>query len=185
MLTLYLRPIAIFGAAAIAISAAYNINKAMQQQQQQRTANDATNQGTAPPTAPQTQSSIGAGLAIGTWLVVVYTRCMPIIFLGLILGGGVVSTHAGLRQSPSETRYRGRTPLSYTIYQVLGRQPAPTGSDPRLVFKQLGQECWRAIARRGKGLKRWAVYYVLTAWDAVRRPFVPAMRSAPLPTGWN
>lgn len=182
MLTLYLRPIAIFGAAAIAVSAGYNINKAMQQQQQQQTPpRDAT----APPTALQSQSSTGAVLAVLTWLVVVYTRCMPIVFLGLLIGGGVVLTHAALRSSPSESRYRGRTTLSYTILQVLGRRQVPPGSDSRLVFKQVGQECWRAVVRRGKGLKRWAVFYMLTAWDAVRRPFVPAMRSAPLPTGWN
>jgi hypothetical protein len=37
-------------------------------------------------------------------------------------------------------------------------------------------ETIRAMAGRGR---RWCVYYALVLWDTVRRPFVPALRSAP------
>ena len=179
MFTLYLRPIAVFGAAAIAVSAAYNINNAMNQQQ------PTTDAAPPPPAAPQSQASLAAGLAAFTWVVVVYTRCMPIIFLGLVIGAIVVLMHAGLRQSPSEMRYRGRLLHSYTFYQVIGREPVPAGSDARLVFTQIGRECWKGMVKRAKGVKRWAVFYILSVWDIVRKPFIPALRSAPLPTGWN
>ncbi len=202
MLTLYLRPLAVVGALLLAVSISFNINTAIEMQQRRL---DAAGGGgaQAPAAGNMTpQSPLGAVLAIATWLAVVYTRCMPIIVLGVSIGLFICLLHAALRTSPSELRLRGNgaggtgntnpislhfyrnrgaaaAPHSYTLGQVLGRQPVPPGCDPRLLFKQINRtfiETVKASAGRGR---RWLVYYVLIAWDTVRRPFVPALRSAP------
>jgi hypothetical protein len=193
MLTLYLRPIAVVGTLILAVTLSFNINTAIETQQRRL---DAANGGgaaaAAAPTTPQ--SPLAAVLAIATWITVVYTRCMPIILLGLSIGLLICVLHATLHTSSSEQR-RGTNPISlhfhrnraaasaaphsYTLKQVLGRQPVPPGCDPRLLFRQIHStavETIRAMAGRGR---RWCVYYALVLWDTVRRPFVPALRSAP------
>jgi len=149
------------------------------------------------------QSPLSAVLAIATWIAVVYTRCMPIIILGLFIGLFLCLLHASLRTSPSELRLRGNNnntattnpitlhfqrlhrsavpaaPHSYTLGQVLGRQLSPPGCDPRLVFKQVHRTFIEFIIATLRLGKRWLMYYLLSAWDTVRRPFAPALRSAP------
>jgi PRA1 family protein len=206
MLTLYLRPIAVVGALVLAITISFNLNTALELQQRRLDAAAGAAAAAAAPTAPQ--SPLGAVLAVAAWLAVMYTRCMPIIILGLSIGMLICLLHASLHTSPSELRLRrgnvnhaaatssnpithhfyrlnrfaaasAAAPHSYTLGQVLGRQPSPPGCDPRLVFKQLHRTFIEFIIAMAVLGKRWLVYYVLIAWDTVRRPFVPALRSAP------
>ena len=194
MLTLYLRPIAVFGALFLGFTIAFNINTAMGQQraaferQQMNNANGRRGGGGGadPNPTPPMPSPVGSALAITSWLAVAYTKCLPIITLGISLASFVVLAHASLREAPSESRHRGRTPLSYTFLQVLGRRPAvPPGSDPRLVFKQLWHAGRCTIANKIRAVGRWTQFYLMTAWDFVRRPFVPALRNTPLATSWS
>lgn len=171
MATLYLRPAAVIGAVVLGVSIVYNLNHALETQRA------AAGGGAAPPRAAQPPSTLGALLAVGTWVAVAYTRCIPVIGLGLGLGGAAAAWHAALRAAPSEARHRGRAPISYSLWQVLGREAAPAGADPRALFRQAAAAGVGAAARRAAAARRWAKYYALTAWDAVRRPFVPALRS--------
>ena len=183
MLTLYLKPIAVFGAAALALSITYNINRALEQQ---RRAADPQNHQQQRRGGGVDQSPLGGAiLAAATWLIVALTKCIPIILLGLVNATLVVLTHACVRKSPSEMRYRGRTMYSYTFAQVVRRQAVPPGNDPLLVFKQLLQAGVGVVVGRLRLIRRWVVYYALAGWDVVRRPFTPALRSAPLATSWG
>jgi hypothetical protein len=193
----------------LSVTLSFNINTAIEQQQRRVEAAAGAQQGGDGNAAPTTsQSPLSAVLAIITWIAVAYTRCMPIIILGLSIGLVLCLFHASLRTSPSELRLRGSNtatatnpitlhfqrfhrsvaaataaPHSYSLGQVLGRQPSPPGCDPRLVFKQAYRtliEFIISILRLGR---RWLVYYLLSVWDTVRRPFVPALRSAP--TTWT
>jgi len=173
MLTLYLRPKAVLGAAAIALSTAINLPHALalasdpaarerrRQQQQQED-----------PSAQMWRSL----LMIATWLIVAYTRCVPVLMLGMMLAAGCIVCHASARQAPSEVRYRGREPLGYSLGQVLGMQPVQGGADPRLVLKQLVHGARTSSMHLAARALRWGKYYTLTLWDRVREPFVPGMR---------
>ncbi|KAG7674060.1 hypothetical protein NADE_004252 [Nannochloris sp. 'desiccata'] len=188
VLTLYLRPIAVLGALVLAVTISFNINTAIEQQRR-RLGVGAQGEAAAAANAaaPTTlQSPLGAVLAISTWIAVVYTRCMPIILLGVSIGLVICLLHASLRTSPSELRLRGSSanatanpitlhfqrfnraaaaPHSYTLGQVLGRQPCPPGCDPRLLFKQV-HRTFIELTKAALGLgRRWLVYYLLSAWD--------------------
>lgn len=56
-----------------------------------------------------------------TWLLVAYTRCLPVLLLGAVVALVAVLVHCGLRRAPSEYRHRGRQLLGFTWRQVLGR----------------------------------------------------------------
>jgi hypothetical protein len=172
MLTLYLRPAAVIGAIALGFSIVYNLNHALEMQRAAAAAG-----GGAPPRPTQPPSTLGAALAMVTWIAVAYTRCIPVIALGLTLGGAAAGWHAALRAAPTEARHRGRTPISFTFLQILGRQAAPAGADPRALFRQVVAAGAGAVTRHAAAARRWTKYYALTAWDVVRRPFVPALRS--------
>lgn len=67
------------------------------------------------------EQAFNAGLMLVTWVLVGYTRCLPILLLGAVAALGAVLAHCGLRRAPSEYRHRGRTPLGFTWRQLLGR----------------------------------------------------------------
>ena len=183
MLTLYLRPIAVIGAMALAITTYYNITAITQRHQQQH-ANEQQSNGT-----------LGPALAAATWIVVVFTKCVPILLLGLCIGCIAVLVHASLRPSPSEQRTytatpllasvgggngRGRRrspPLSYVLRDVLFAHRytinPQEGIDPRLVFRQLWDAGGRWAAYKTTQLRRWTVYYGLAALDFLKNPSIP------------
>lgn len=64
---------------------------------------------------------LSAALMLVTWVLVGYTRCLPILLLGAVAALAAVLVHCGLRRAPSEYRHRGRAPLGFTLAQLLGR----------------------------------------------------------------
>lgn len=142
-LTFYLRPAALLGTAAIALSMYHHYNRIKQQQQRERERRgNGTDSAAAAPEMPQdpNEQLLSAAYTIGAWMLVVYTRCMPILMLAMVLATASVLLHAVARRAPSEYRHRGRHLLGYTLSEVLGRSAPPTAdADPRLLFKQLLQ----------------------------------------------
>jgi len=173
MLTMYLRPLAVVGAAALALSAYFSLRHAFALASETGARTQARSE-----QEDSTEYIFRGALSVGTWITVAYTRCVPVLLLGFLLALWAIAIHATLRPAPSETRHRGRTPLGYTVAQCIGRQPVAGGADARLVFKQLLFVGYQWVAVRGKLAWRWSKYYFLTAWDAIRRPFAPALRSS-------
>ena len=62
-----------------------------------------------------------AASTVATWVLVAYTRCLPVLLLGMAAALVVVLLHCALRRAHSEQRHKGRQPLGYTWQQVLGR----------------------------------------------------------------
>jgi hypothetical protein len=144
--TFYLRPRALLGAAAVLFSTYRSIRMAyqtqVQQQQRQQAAAAAVAASRAQSErqqlwrqAQQAQHTVAAAAAapdpneqavtalatVVTWLLVAYTRCLPILLLGAVAALVAVLLHCALRRAPSEYRYKGRLLLGYTWRQVLGR----------------------------------------------------------------
>ena len=64
---------------------------------------------------------VTAALTVVTWLLVAYTRCIPVLLLGMAASLVAVLAHCGLRRAPSEHRYKGRLLLGFTLRQLLGQ----------------------------------------------------------------
>jgi hypothetical protein len=168
--TFYLRPKALLGAAAVvgslyrsatlayrrqqqqqqAASAAGAVagtdGRAVRQQQQQQqqqanaTAGIPVNRRRAAGTDPNEQL-VTAATTLLTWLLVAYTRCLPMLLLGSAASLAVVLVHCGVRRAPSEYRHKGRQPLGFTWQQVLGRG-----------------ECWRCGSGAGCRVVWWPAF---------------------------
>lgn len=177
LLTMYLRPKAILGVAAIVFSAIHHLRRINRMQRVERAAERAVENG-------HIGNNINSIMTLVVWVIVVYTKCTPILFLGFILASLTILTHAAVRQSPTEARYRGRVVLSYSFAQMLGRQSVPEGNDTWLVFKQLWRMWVLYMAALMVMARRWVVFYTLALWDVMRKPFVPALRSE-IPSGWS
>lgn len=102
-----------------------------------------------------------------TWLAMVYSKCIPIISLALLVSLFVIMLHASLRRASSEGRYRGRKPISYSFDSVLRGLPR----DSRTVFVELLSEMKLFIMGVVVSGKRWSTYYVLLLIDNVKGLF--------------
>ena len=218
--TFYLRPKALLGAAALALSIFRTLTRALERQAAEAAAAAAGGAGRgaagAAPADPNEQL-VTAGLTVVTWLLVAYTRCVPVLLLGMASSLVAVLVHCGLRRAPSEYRYKGRQPLGFTLRQLLGQgalpgaggrraaggvvvgprprvlrgahlpcrngrrppqarspplraEPVPEGCRPAGLFRELALASWQAAAARWQWAKRYARYYLLSAWDAARHP---------------
>ncbi|PRW61143.1 Prenylated rab acceptor PRA1 isoform A [Chlorella sorokiniana] len=197
--TFYLRPQALLGAAALAVSMYRSISRALEGQAADAAAaqggprgRGGGNRGTAAlagaaggAAADPNEQLITAGLTVVTWVLVAYTRCMPILILGMAASLVAVLVHCGLRRAPSEYRYKGRQLLGFTLRQLLGQEPVPEGCRPADLFREIVQASGQAAAARWQWAKRYARYYMLTAWDALRHPrsLLPPSTSSGLSAG--
>lgn len=201
MLTLYLRPKAVFGVAALAISIYTNLSKIIQQQQHHQqqyqgrkefaspTSNQSThriahsdkNTTNIPRihNSSQTQYNDAALpmdtlpnsiLAVATWFLVAYTRCIPVLLLAICLSLSFTFVHASSRAAPSESRYKGKLPLSYSIWQVIGRESS--NGDPRLLFKQILHGAVLTGIRYYTYARGWMQFYARSGMERLSRPFV-------------
>ena len=125
--TFYLRPKALLGAAAVVGSLYRSATLAYRRQQQQQAAAAAGAAGGMPvnrrraEAADPNEQLVTAATTLLTWLLVAYTRCLPMLMLGSAASLVAVLVHCGVRRAPSEYRYKGRQPLGFTWQQVLGR----------------------------------------------------------------
>ncbi len=132
--TFYLRPKALLGAAAVAFSLYRSIALAMRRQHAEAAAaaetaqqgggrqqHVAAAQRAAVAAADPNEQMVTAAATVVTWLLVAYTRCMPMMFLGVVNSLVVVLLHSALRRAPSELRHKGRQLLGFTWRQLLGR----------------------------------------------------------------
>ncbi len=246
--TFYLRPKALLGAAALAVSLYRSISRALERQAADAAAAQiggrarggsargpaAAAAGAAGGAAADpNEQLITAGLTVVTWVLVAYTRCMPVLLLGMVASLVAVLAHCGLRRAPSEYRYKGRQPLGFTLRQLLGQgacdlggwagvrgclllrlayeacmpvcvegalpalpaeasracsllcihcclpflcptgplaEPVPDGCHPAGLFSEIAQASWQAAGARWRWAKRYARYYLITAWDSLRHP---------------
>lgn len=141
--TFYLRPKALLGAAALAVSLYRSISRALERQaadaaaaQHGGRARGGIGRGPAAAAAAgaaggaaadPNEQLITAGLTVVTWVLVAYTRCMPVLLLGMVASLVAVLAHCGLRRAPSEYRYKGRQPLGFTLRQLLGQGACDLG----------------------------------------------------------
>ncbi|KAI3432223.1 hypothetical protein D9Q98_003785 [Chlorella vulgaris] len=186
--TFYLRPRALLGAAAVLYSMYRSAAIAYRRQQQEaaaaaaaanrgvparqtRTVAAAAAAGEGEAAADPNEQVVTAALTVVTWLLVAYTRCLPILLLGCAASLVAVLLHCALRRSPSELRLKGRQLLGFTWQQVLGREPAPPGYDPRALLRELAAEARVAAARSWRQGCRYCRYYALTAMDRVQAVF--------------
>ena len=179
LLTLYLRPVAVLGAISLALSTYLSISAAMRRQQMlaRASASTASQRGqyvgsfgdNLDGLQPQRWSSVC--LSIVSWFLVVYTRCIPIISLGVFFAVVFVGMHAASRESPSETRYRGRQPINYQMTQVLGYRTAPKDSDPRFLFKEIAITMRRYVLSTIMVWRRRLQYHVGALRDRLRWGF--------------
>lgn len=102
-----------------------------------------------------------------TWLAMIYSKCMSIIALALLLSTSTVLLHASLRRAPSEDRYKGRKPLSFSFQSVLRGLPR----DSRKVFREGMSEMVQYVTDIGISVKRWSRYYALCLLDNVKNLF--------------
>ena len=129
------QPKALLGAAAVAVSMYRSLGLALRRQQAEAAAGAAGSEGRGrqPPLAQQraqqqqqqrtdpNESAVTAATTVVTWLLVAYTRCLPMLLLGATASLVAVLVHCALRRAPSESRHKGRQPLGYSWRQVLGR----------------------------------------------------------------
>lgn len=127
--TFYLRPKALLGAAAVALSMYRSVGALLQRQRREQHAAVVAAAGgglngaraAARPPADPNEQAVNALVAVSTWVLVAYTRCMPMLLLGAWGALVAVLAHCALRRAPSEYRHKGRQLLGYTWQQVLGR----------------------------------------------------------------
>jgi hypothetical protein len=169
LLCTYLRPKAVFGIALMA----YNLYTGYR--------------ALATPSAPQSQSRharitrttppapANPAIAILTWFVMVYSKCVPIVALALLLSAISISLHASLRRTVSETRCRtgAKDNVSFSFRQVWKGQPRES--------RRLLREGWSATTHNASGwtqsARRWIYYCGLRAADWIR--------DASSRIGWN
>jgi hypothetical protein len=178
VMTLYLRPRAVIGVIALCISIVLQLRRITDHH---RTGGGPERVNTNALSAPRIRGDVPTAVqgpastivALLTWILVAYSRCIPILLLGVFLASLAVTMHAGARQAPSEERYRGRERVSYSLVEVLGWRPVVADSDPRLVFKQLWNEVVVLCKTIVFGARRWAGMAARRAWDVAQRPLTP------------
>lgn len=141
--TLYLRPIAVLGAAALLTSGYFSVIAAVRNQNvlnRDSSGQQHSAKGSNQNPEFSSQSQMSAWMMIASWLIIVYTRCIPIIALGLLMSLLFILLHSSLREAPSESRYRGSAPISFSISQVIGLEERPENSDTKLMFKEIAKE---------------------------------------------
>ena len=106
-------------------------------------------------------------MAMITWIAMIYSKCMPIISLALLVSMGVIMVHASLRRAPSEDRYKGRKPISYSFESVIRGLPR----DSRRVCREIVSETGQGILHLGLTGKRWLKYYGLLLFDSIQGIF--------------
>lgn len=186
---MYIRPRAILGAAALAFSIVHYVRRFSRMQRAASTARGREHElaeNNSGMSATHNSPLFNPVLTLVVWVIVIYTKCAPILFLGSNLALITILLHASIRQSPTEARYRarGRTVLSYSFAQLFRYQPVPDRMDTWLVFKQLWHVWVSYVTALVMSGRRWAMYHILAAWDAVRKPFVPALR-LDSQSGWS
>ena len=164
-LSLYLRPRAVFGCAALATAAYFNWTTyqrtAEQQQQQQR-----RRPPPQPPSQAQQQGSLSAVALLCAYLLAAYTGCIPIVALGLALGTATSAAHAFSRRAAREYRHRGKERIDVPLAAALRVwQPVPTGEDPRRVFRELASYCYARVCAGGVAAARAAQYSAAATWQ--------------------
>ena len=156
LLMTYLRPKSIVGIVVIACNIYSNYDALVVSQ----------SQGTRARGQPA-DSNRTIFMAILTWIAMIYSKCMPILSLALLVSMGVIMLHASLRRAPSEDRYRGRKPISYSFESVLRGLPR----DSRRVFRELLSESGQCVLGLGITGKKWLTYYALCFLDNVKSMF--------------
>jgi hypothetical protein len=151
LLCTYLRPKSLFGIALMAYNAynsysAYNAYSGVSKQ--------------AEPARPN------AVITIVTWLVMVYSKCIPIVLLAMTVSVAAIFFHAGLRRAPSETRRR--TNASYSFRQVWKDQPR---GEARRLFREGFDQCVNGLSWLALTARRWGTFYALSLVDRVQRLF--------------
>ena len=102
-------------------------------------------------------------------LVMIYSKCAPIVGLAFLLSLLVISLHASFRRTASEMRRRphGTSYSSYSFRQVWKGHPREA--------RRLPQEGWEAIARSASaGVRtswKWAKFYTLSVFDRICNPW--------------
>lgn len=163
---MYLRPRAVIGVIALCISIGLQLRRVMGHQRTGRE-NMRANASTMAPETPteisRLQGPTSTIVALLTWILVAYSRCIPILLLGVSVASLAIIMHAGTRQAPSEDRYRGREKFNYSLGEVLGWRSVAPNSDPRLVFKQVWSTLIAFCKVFALAARRWA-------WDVAQRP---------------
>jgi len=99
-----------------------------------------------------------------TWLIMIYSKCMPIIALSLVLSLAVIVLHAGLRRSHSEGKFRGKLKLSYSFRSVWTGMPR----ESRKIFREIVDETRGGFLQASLMARRWLKYYLLSFRDKIR-----------------
>jgi len=110
-------------------------------------------------------------MAIMTWFLIIYSRCMPIILLAILLSGLFILMHASLMKSVSEHKVRGRKVLSYRFMEVI-RNSSRTG-DPRFLLRELAAEAVSVVFKSVMLARKWSLYSMLWTRDQVKACFRP------------
>lgn len=110
-------------------------------------------------------------MAILTWFLMIYSRCMPIIMLAILLSGVFVVMHASLIKSVSEHKARRKKVLSYQLMEVI-RNSSKSG-DPRSLFRELLAEALSIVFKTTTLARKWSLYSLLWTRDRVKACFRP------------
>jgi hypothetical protein len=110
-------------------------------------------------------------MAIMTWFLMIYSRCMPIVVLALLLSGVFIVMHASLIKSVSEQKARGKKALSYQLMEVI-RNSSKNG-DPRSLFRELSAEAVSMVFKTMISARKWSLYSLLWTRDRVKACFRP------------
>lgn len=110
-------------------------------------------------------------MAIMTWFLMIYSRCMPIITLAMLLSGVFILIHASLIKSVSEHKARGKNVLSYQFMEVI-RNSSGNG-DPRSLFRELAAEAVSVVFKTMMLARKWSLFSILWTRDRVKACFRP------------
>lgn len=153
VLMTYLRPRSIVGIAVLGFNVYSNYERALQasrgtQQQQQEIGSADLGGGSSNKTIL---------IAALTWMAMVYSKCMPILLLAMMVSVVVIMVHAASRASASECRYRGKRPIAYSLKNFWRGD----GGDSRRICREIGMACRQSCIQ---GF-RWTFYYGLVWRD--------------------
>ena len=150
VLMTYLRPKSIVGIAVLGYNMYSNYERALQASGgMQREEEDRS--------ADLGSSNKTILIAALTWVVMVYSKCMPILLLAMMVSLVAIIVHAAIRASASECRYRGKKVISYSFKDVWRGD----GGDSQRIYREIFLVC-RQSCMQGY---RWALYYGLVWRD--------------------
>jgi hypothetical protein len=151
ILVTYLRPRSIIGILMIAYNVYIHYCNAVRAQRE-------TGEGSNDMHANKTMA-----WTVITWIAIVYSKCMPIISLAFLISLASILLHASLKRSISETRYRGKKPISYSFRSVYKGLP----KESRTLFKECSTESLEIAIQTVITIKRWTKYYLLYCKDSI------------------